>query len=35
VRLRRHHVFLVVGLVLMLAAWFAWSTLLVQSDLAP
>jgi hypothetical protein len=35
VRLRRHHVFLLVGFVLMLAAWFAWSTLLVQSDLAP
>jgi hypothetical protein len=35
VRLRRHHAFLLVGFVLMLAAWFAWSTLLVESDLAP
>lgn len=34
-RLRRHHVFLLIGFVLMLAAWLAWSTLLVQSDLAP
>jgi hypothetical protein len=32
---RRHHVWLLVGLVLMLAGWFAWSTLLVESDLAP
>jgi hypothetical protein len=35
VRLRRHHVFLLIGFVLMLAAWFAWSSLTVQSDLAP
>jgi hypothetical protein len=33
--LRRHHVFLLVGLVLMLAGWLAWSMLLVQSDMAP
>jgi len=33
VRLRRHHVVLLVGLVLMLAGWLAWSALTVQSDL--
>jgi hypothetical protein len=34
-RLRRHHLWLVVGLVLTAAAWLAWSALTVQSDLAP
>jgi hypothetical protein len=34
VRLRRHHVWLLVGFVLMLVGWFAWSALLVESDLA-
>ena len=33
-RLRRHHVWLLVGLALTVAAWFAWSALTVQSDLA-
>jgi len=33
-RLRRHHVWLLVGLALTVAAWVAWSALTVQSDLA-
>src|SRR5262249_2092752 len=32
--MRRHHIWMLVGLLLMLAAWFAWSTLTVESDLA-
>jgi hypothetical protein len=32
---RRQRVWLLVGLVLMLAGWLAWSALLVESDLAP
>jgi hypothetical protein len=33
-RLRRHHIWLIVGLAATVAAWLAWSTLTVQSDLA-
>jgi hypothetical protein len=33
--MRRHHVWLLIGLLLMLAAWLAWSGLQVESDLAP
>jgi hypothetical protein len=33
--MRRHGVWLLVGLALMLAGWLAWSVLLVESDLAP
>jgi hypothetical protein len=33
-RLRRHHIWLIVGLVVTVAAWLAWSALTVQSDLA-
>jgi len=34
-RLRRHHIWLAVGIALTVAAWLAWSALTVRSDLAP
>jgi len=33
--LRQHHVWLLVAVALMLAAWVTWNGLLVEADLTP
>lgn len=32
---KRHHKFMVIAVAALLAAWFAWSALLVETDLPP
>jgi hypothetical protein len=33
--MKRHHKILVVGVIILLAGWLAWSVLLTESDLPP
>ena len=33
--MKRHHKLLLIGMVLFVLAWFSWSMLVVEADLAP